>query len=239
MCGQADSVVKRSDNSLPQSSAGERRRSIMQPLEKKLEMLIVSAALGTLCHAQTELTAMQPPVVPAAVAVLHPTEGSAVEGTVYFVQMNGDVQIIADIKGLAPNSIHGFHIHEYGDCTAPDAASAGEHYSLQGQKHGAPDDPEHHAGDLGNIQADMDGLARYETTVNFISVAGATNPVLGRAVVVHEKTDDLTSQPSGNTGGRLACGVIGLINPDYLLKQTSAIEPAGSGAVITNVPPLP
>jgi Cu-Zn family superoxide dismutase len=182
----------------------------------------IPAPTQTLAQAQVT-TETQPLIVPAAVAVLHPTEGNLVEGTVYFVQMNGTVGIIADIRRLTPNSVYGFRIHEYGDCTASNAASAGEYYSPQSTKPGTPS-PEDHAGDLGDIQADAEGNVRYETAVDFISVAGAEKGVLGRAVIVHAKPADLQSQSAEDAGGRLACGVIGIINPDYLAKKTKTIE---------------
>mgnify|MGYP006279601025 CR=1 FL=1 len=150
-----------------------------------------------------------------AVAVLHPTKGNAVRGTVYFADLGDRVRILIDLKGLEPNSTHGFHIHQYGDCTASDATSAGGHYAPQGHKHGGPGDPEHHAGDLGNIQADANGMVKHEMTVDFVTIAGEHNPVLGRAVIVHAKPDDLESQPTGAAGARMACGVIGIANPEY------------------------
>jgi Cu-Zn family superoxide dismutase len=123
---------------------------------------------------------------------------------------DGGVRITADLKGLPPNSTHGFHIHEYGDCSAPDASSAGGHYNPDHHKHAGPNAPQHHAGDLGNIKTDAKGNAHLEITVHDITIDGEKNPVLGRAVIVHEKADDLKSQPTGDAGARIGCGVIGL-----------------------------
>lgn len=143
---------------------------------------------------------------PAAIAVLSPAQGQNVSGQVSFREETEGVRVVADIKGLTPGK-HGFHIHEKGDCSAPDFSSAGGHFNPTGMKHGSPTDPEHHMGDFGNITANEQGEARFERVVNWLSFKG-TNSFVGKAVVVHEKADDLQSQPSGNAGGRIACGVI-------------------------------
>jgi len=142
-----------------------------------------------------------------AVARLEPTEGSTVSGVVTFEQLNGTVRIVADVSGLEPG-VHGFHIHETGDCSAPDASSAGGHFNPQGYRHGAPGDDEHHAGDLGNIEAAEDGTAHLELEVDYITLASGETSVMGKAVIVHSDPDDFTTQPTGNAGSRLACGVI-------------------------------
>ncbi|MCK9275448.1 MAG: superoxide dismutase family protein [Syntrophales bacterium] len=146
--------------------------------------------------------------VEKAVAVLHSTEGNNVKGIVTFTKVQKGVKVVADIEGLAPGK-HGFHIHEYGDCTAPDATSAGGHFNPENKPHGAPDSKERHAGDLGNVVANEQGKARYEWTDPVISLSGP-HSILGRAVIIHADEDDLTSQPTGNAGARLACGVIGI-----------------------------
>lgn len=144
-----------------------------------------------------------------AVAVLHPTAGNQCHGVVRFTQQGDSVKVVADLEGLAPNSEHAFHIHQYGDCSSPDGMSAGGHYNPEGHPHGLPDGGPRHAGDLGNLKADADGKAHYEATVDNISVAAMKNPIIGRGVIVHAKPDD-GSQPVGNAGGRIACGVVGV-----------------------------
>ena len=143
-----------------------------------------------------------------ATAELEPTEGNNVTGTVTFTSVDGGVQIVADLEGLEPGK-HGFHIHEKGDCSAPDAESAGGHFNPEGLPHGAPDNPavQRHAGDLGNVEADEEGKAHYERTDQVISMEGE-NSIVGKAVIVHAQPDDLQSQPVGEAGSRLACGVI-------------------------------
>lgn len=147
-----------------------------------------------------------------AVAELKPTEGSAVVGTVTFTSEDGGVRVVAVIEGLVPG-LHGFHVHEVGDCSAPDASSAGGHFNPHGAPHGGPEVPpgERHAGDLGNLQADASGTAQYERLDQLLSLSGPDS-IVGKAVIVHAKADDLTTQPAGDAGSRLACGVIQQLN---------------------------
>lgn len=147
--------------------------------------------------------------VKRAAAQLAPTDGQHVKGTVAFKQEGTALHVIADIIGLEPGSKHGFHIHEFGDCSAPDASSAGDHFAPKAGPHGSPTAPPHHAGDLGNVEADASGNAHLDVRVTGPTVAGGASSILGRSVVLHEKTDDLKTQPSGNSGARIACGVVG------------------------------
>jgi superoxide dismutase, Cu-Zn family len=149
--------------------------------------------------------------VTKAVAVLSSTTGHNVSGTVTFAKVEGGVKIVADVAGLTPGK-HGFHIHEFGDCSAPDAMSAGGHFNPHHMQHGAPDASVRHAGDFGNLEADDSGKAHYERMDAMISLAGADS-IVGHAVIVHEKVDDLKTQPTGNAGARVACGVIGVAKP--------------------------
>ena len=149
--------------------------------------------------------------VTKAVAVLSPTKGSNVSGTVTFTQVNGGVRIVADVTGLTPGE-HAFHIHEFGDCSAPDATSAGGHFNPRHMQHGAPDASVRHAGDFGNLEANGAGKAHYDRVDKMISLNGAES-IVGRGVIVHEKVDDFITQPTGNAGARVACGVIGVAKP--------------------------
>ena len=152
------------------------------------------------------------PLVPTrALAVLTPTEGNSVSGTVSFTKVQTGVRIVADVTGLTPGA-HGFHVHEFGDCTARDASSAGDHFNPFRVLHGPPDYPTSHAGDLGNLVADASGRAHYDWTDPTLLLDGP-NSIIGRAVIVHERADDLKTQPSGNAGRRVACGVIGIVGP--------------------------
>ena len=146
-----------------------------------------------------------------AIAVLHPTQGNNVSGTVTFTASGDSVRVIADITGLTPGK-HGFHIHEFGDCSDPKAANAGGHFNPTNHQHGAPDATDRHAGDLGNIEADTSGKAHLDVTDKLMKLSGADS-IVGHAVIVHEKADDLKTQPTGDAGGRVACGVIGVAKP--------------------------
>lgn len=141
-----------------------------------------------------------------AKSILKPTKGNQVEGIVSFTSVPGGIRVVADLKGLKPGS-HGFHIHEKGDCSAPDASSAGAHFDPTHSQHGAPNSSIRHVGDLGNIEADSSGHAHYDRVDTVISFIGEKN-IIGRAVIVHADPDDFKTQPTGNAGGRLACGVI-------------------------------
>ncbi len=143
-----------------------------------------------------------------AVCVLHPTEGNDVHGLVTFTRSGSDIKIVADIEGLAPGK-HGFHIHQWGDCSAPDGTSAGGHFNPENTEHGGPSDAERHVGDLGNITAGDDGTAHLEMTDSMIAFSGK-HSIIGRGIIVHAGEDDLTSQPTGAAGARVACGVIGI-----------------------------
>ncbi len=146
--------------------------------------------------------------VTAAIAVLAPTVDHEVRGVVRFAKVSGGVRVTGLISNLKPGK-HGFHIHQYGDTTAPDGTSAGGHFNPTHQPHGAPDATARHVGDLGNVTADADGNARINVVDSTIALEGP-NSIIGRGVVVHEDPDDLTSQPTGNAGARVATGVIGV-----------------------------
>ncbi|MDQ3116611.1 MAG: superoxide dismutase family protein [Verrucomicrobiota bacterium] len=146
-----------------------------------------------------------------AIAVLHPTKGSKVEGTVSFTKTGDGVKIVADFTGLTPGK-HGFHIHEFGDCSSPDGNAAGGHFNPTNNPHAGHDAETRHAGDLGNIEADSSGKAHLELTDKTMMMSGE-NSIIGRGFIVHEKADDLKTQPTGDAGGRVACGVIGIAKP--------------------------
>lgn len=143
-----------------------------------------------------------------AICILHPTEGNQVIGTVNFTKIDSGIVVEADLQGLTEGK-HGFHIHEYGDCSAANGTSAGGHFNPDGMKHGAPGDAERHVGDLGNIDANSSGQAHLRMVDTVIAFSGP-HSIIGRSVVVHQGEDDLTSQPTGNAGPRVACGVIGI-----------------------------
>jgi len=148
----------------------------------------------------------------AATINLAPASASLVSGKLTAMPMGGGVHVTGEIGGLAPNSTHAIHIHEKGDCSAADASSAGGHFNPGVRMHGRVDTGAHHGGDMDNIVANPDGVARIDVHASGVTLGGgAANDVAGRAVVVHATADDYSSQPAGNAGARVACGIITVI----------------------------
>lgn len=143
------------------------------------------------------------------VATLVPKSGSKVKGQVHFTRTEDGVTVHVTATGLTQNTEHGFHIHQYGDCSSDDATSAGDHFAGMNPTHGAPHSEAHHSGDLGNLKTNAQGKVDKTETYKFLKFYGP-HSIIGRAVIIHEKADDLTSQPAGNAGKRIACGVIGI-----------------------------
>ena len=142
---------------------------------------------------------------PRAIVKLNPTEANTATGMLTLDTNQTGVLLRGRITGLTPGA-HGIHVHQFGDCTAPDGESAGPHFNPNETAHGAPASPPHHAGDLGNLQADTQGVAQYSQEIPEVAVTD----LIGRAVIVHEHQDDYQTQPTGNSGKRVACGVIGI-----------------------------
>jgi superoxide dismutase, Cu-Zn family len=179
---------------------------IMNSFRALLIGLILLSFAGFTAQAQTPVEKPSAPL--KAIAVLHPTGGNKVSGTVTFTEVADGVQVQAEITGLTPGN-HGFHVHEFGDCSAGDASSAGAHFNPTDKPHAGPDATERHVGDMGNVEVDASGKANLEYVDHQISLTNDQQSVIGRSVVVHAKADDLKSQPSGDSGARIACGVIG------------------------------
>jgi len=159
-------------------------------------------------HDSAVLTAPAASTIPAAVAHVAGASGSLVSGSLSLVALHGGVRIAGELGGLSPGS-HGFHIHEAGDCSAADAASAGGHFNPTGSAHGRAGTAAHHAGDIDNIVADASGVAHVDVQLRGVSLGGnAGTDIVGRALVVHAAPDDYQSQPAGNSGTRIGCGVI-------------------------------
>jgi len=144
--------------------------------------------------------------VKQAKCVVNPTQGSQVMGTVTFTKMEHGVKVVADIEGLTPGK-HGIHIHEFGDCSSPDGTSAGSHFNPAAKTHGSPMDDNRHAGDMGNITAESNGKGHLDYIDHSISLEGE-HSIIGKSMIIHANEDDLKTQPTGNAGARLACGVI-------------------------------
>jgi superoxide dismutase, Cu-Zn family len=143
---------------------------------------------------------------PRAIVRLNPTQGHKANGIVTFTAVASGVRVQAGLMGLEPG-IHAFHVHENGDCSAPDAASAGAHFNPTGMPHAGPESIQRHIGDMGNFAADAIGEAHLDFIDSHLSLTG-TNSIIGRALIIHASPDDYISQPAGNSGPRVACGVI-------------------------------
>lgn len=140
---------------------------------------------------------------------LTPGQGGDVAGALDLVASEGAVVVTGLVSGLAPESEHGFHIHAKGDCSSPDFKSAGDHFNPTSQEHGDPASPPHHLGDIANLKANSEGKANVNARIEGVTLGdGGPNDLVGKAFVVHEKMDDYKTQPSGNSGDRIACGVI-------------------------------
>ena len=145
---------------------------------------------------------------PRASAQLQPTTGNTATGSASFTQVGDKVHLVANVSGLAPGQEHGFHVHEAGDCSSPDGMSAKGHFNPYGKPHGNPASDERHAGDMPSLKADASGNAKVDTVLDVMSVKPGPASVVGRGLIVHANPDDYKTQPTGNAGARLACGVI-------------------------------
>lgn len=185
--------------------------------------IVISVCLGTAClfalgRESTSdaaddgaMMAMMPTPVTKAVCVVHPLGDSKVGGKVTFTKTAGGIEVMAELTGLAPGE-HGFHVHEYGDCSMMNGVCAGGHYNPTGMPHAGPDSPKRHEGDLGNITADASGKATLKLVDKMLRLNGP-HSIVGRSIIVHAGRDDLTSQPSGDAGARVGCGTIGIADP--------------------------
>jgi Cu-Zn family superoxide dismutase len=145
---------------------------------------------------------------PRAEVAMESRSGSVTAGTIALRERGGELVARVQLRGLAPNSEHGFHVHEKGDCSAADAMSAGPHFNPGGHQHGRPGSGAHHAGDLQNLKADAKGNVDVELTLAGLTLGPGPNSIAGRSLIVHRDPDDFATQPTGNSGPRIACGVI-------------------------------
>jgi Cu-Zn family superoxide dismutase len=145
----------------------------------------------------------------AATVVLASASGSLVSGKLDVVPMGDGVHVTGEVGGLQRAGTHAIHIHEKGDCSAVDASSAGAHFNPAAQPHGKVGAGAHHAGDIDNLTADAQGVARIKAHASGVTLGGgAANDIAGRAVIIHAMPDDYRTQPAGNAGARVACGII-------------------------------
>ena len=182
-------------------------------------MRIAHASIGLLALATLAACSSGPAAAPEppaatstaqqATAVLASASGSRVSGKLTLAPMGDGVHLSGEVGGLAPGGQFGFHVHEKGDCSAVDATSAGAHFNPAASAHGRANTATHHAGDMDNIASDANGVAKVNVHLRGVTLGGgAANDIASRAVIVHAAPDDYHTQPTGNAGARVACGVI-------------------------------
>lgn len=140
-----------------------------------------------------------------AIAHVKSFKGDQIKGTVVFTKVSDGIKIEADVEGLSPGQ-HGFHVHEFGNCSG-EGEAAGAHFNPTHSQHGGPDSPVRHVGDLGNLVANEEGRAHYERVDSIIRFEGE-NSIIGRSIIIHADPDDYKTQPSGASGAKIACGII-------------------------------
>ena len=168
-----------------------------------MRIILMAVALPLLAACQSV-----PSNAPRATASLQPTKGSAVRGTVDFVQIGDKVRVTASVSGLKPGGEFGFHIHEAGDCSSGDGMSTKGHFNPLGKAHAHHGTPERHAGDLPSLKSDAGGNASLTADLDVITVSAGATSIVGRGLIVHAQQDDFKTQPTGNAGARSACAVI-------------------------------
>jgi superoxide dismutase, Cu-Zn family len=177
-------------------------------MKKSLLSVVVLLALVA-CPKKDKTTGpvAKPTPIPGAVGAIESRSGSTLIGEVSFTQNGDKVDVMIKVSGATPGE-HAVHIHEKGDCSAPDAKSAGGHFNPNGVDHGNPTGDKHHPGDFGNLTIGADGSGTLNISAELLTIADGPLSVVGKALIVHEKPDDFTTQPTGNAGGRQGCAVI-------------------------------
>jgi superoxide dismutase, Cu-Zn family len=175
--------------------------------------VLVVAALAASLAACASAPPPKPPAaqhrVQRAVANMAPASASLVSGRLAVTAIDGGVRIHGELGGLGRGGTHAIHVHERGDCRAADGSAAGAHFNPGAIAHGRAGIAPHHLGDMDNLHAGGDGVAHVDIRLDGVTLgSGAPNDILGRAIVVHAGADDYASQPAGNAGARVACGVI-------------------------------
>jgi Cu-Zn family superoxide dismutase len=165
-----------------------------------IAVAVMSALLLTACE-----TAPTGPLI--ATAGLKPTKGNKTFGEATFEQVGDKVRVVVFVQGLRPGQEHGMHIHEGSDCSG-DAMKTGGHFNPYGKPHGHHGSAERHAGDLPSLRANKDGRANLQVEMDLITLRPGKANIIGRALVIHADPDDYKTQPTGNSGARIACGVI-------------------------------
>ena len=168
-------------------------------------MKTMLAASAVVLLAACETMPVEPP---RATAQLQPTKGSKTFGEATFEEAGGKVHVVIYVQGLKPGQEHGLHIHEIGDCSSGDGMGTKGHFNPLGKPHAHYGSAERHAGDLPSLKAGKDGRAKVDAELDIITVAPGPASIVGRGLIVHADADDYKTQPTGNAGARIACGVI-------------------------------
>jgi Cu-Zn family superoxide dismutase len=182
-----------------------------------------------------EPTATTEPTPTEEVAAAQLSGPGGITGVVNFTAMEDGVHMVARVEGASPGP-HGFHLHQNGACDPPDFTSAGDHFNPTGAPHGGPQSAQKHAGDFGNVEVGADGTGNVDVHLPGLTVRDGETSIVGKAVVLHQAADDLTTQPSGNSGPRVACGVVerveGVVEPPAADAGAAASpSPAPAGAI--------
>ena len=173
-----------------------------------LLLIGISLALVSCDRIAQQAGVMSTPTAKQAIATIAPTSGNSVTGMAVFTQNGDQITLTIEIQNASPG-LHAVHIHENGDCSSPDGKSAGGHWNPTGVAHGKWGEGEFHLGDIGNITVGEDGTGSIGLTTDLWEIGtGSDIDVVGRGIIVHADADDFTSQPSGNAGARIGCGVI-------------------------------
>lgn len=176
-------------------------------------LTVLSIALGLAACASAPPPKPAPPKpqhrIQHAMANMAPASASLVSGRLLIDAIDGGVRIHGELGGLGRNGVHAIHVHERGDCSAADGSAAGGHFNPGGVAHGRAGIVPHHLGDMDNLHANGEGVAHVDIRLQGVTLgSGAPNDILGRAIIVHANPDDYASQPTGNAGPRVSCGVI-------------------------------
>ena len=172
----------------------------------KHTLILLASILGLgACTSTPNLSKLQNN--PNAIVNMQSTKNNTAKGFINFVQDDDKILVSGRITGLKANSEHGFHIHEKSAC-GEDGMSAGGHFNPTNKPHGNNNSMNHHAGDMPSIRADNKGEAVLNFETKGISITNADTSIMGRSVIIHRDADDYTTQPTGNSGPRLACGII-------------------------------
>lgn len=173
-----------------------------------LVVVAVTVLLGGCAPMRSHHGMMGPGAGPMAAAKLEATRGNSANGKVMFHQMGERVMMHARVQGLNPGQEHGFHIHEMGDCSSGDGMGTGGHFNPGGKPHGSHGQADRHAGDLPSLKADAQGRAEVKVLLEGVAVGSSAADIVGKGLIVHAMPDDFTTQPTGNSGARIACAVI-------------------------------